>query len=71
MTTSTDEHEIESNEEVTTIKTQINKKFEKYSEHKIKYVKTVNYGLVDEVVMTMVNPITKVVDSTVVSFYNK
>ena len=56
---------------MTTIKTQINKKFEKYSDHKVKYVKTVNYGLVDEVVMTMVNPITKVVDSKVVSFYNK
>ena len=67
----TDEKEIETKEEIRVTKSEITKKFAKYAEHKVKYAKTVNFGLVDEIVMTMVNPSSGIVDTKTVSFYNK
>ena len=67
----TDEKEIETKEEIKDTKSEITKKYTKYAEHKVKYVKTVNFGLVDEIVMTMVNPSSGIVDTKSVSFYNK
>ena len=71
MTVSTDQTESEKNEAEITSRTEIIKKQSKYSEHKIKYTKTVNFGLVDEVVMTMVNPVTHLVDTKAIAFFNK
>ena len=70
MIVTTDEKELETKEEIKVTKSEITKKFAKYAEHKVKYAKTVNFGLVDEIVMTMVNP-SGVVDTKSVSFYNK
>ena len=67
----TDEKELETKEEIKVTKSEITKKYAKYAEHKVKYAKTVNFGLVDEVVMTMVNPSSGIVDTKSVSFYNK
>lgn len=37
----------------------------------IKYIKTVNFGLVEEVMTTMINPTTGIIDVQTVSFFNK
>ena len=71
MTTSTDEEEIKQNEAVSTSIVEIKKSYTQYSQHEVKYVKTINYGLIDEVVMTLKNSKTGVVDSKAVCFFNK
>lgn len=42
-----------------------------YSGYNVKYVKTVNFGLMEEVMTTMFNPSTGVIDLQAISFYNK
>lgn len=42
-----------------------------YKDHSIKYIKTVNFGLVEEVMTTMFNPTTGQIDLQTVSFFNK
>ena len=51
---------------VTSSTTQIVKKHAKYVDYSVNYVKTVNFGLVEEVEMTLLNTKTQVVDTKVV-----
>jgi hypothetical protein len=71
VTTSTSTVEITKNVAATSSKTEIVKQYPVYSDYLIKFVKNINFGLVDEVVMTLQNPQTGLVDTQVVTFYNK
>lgn len=47
------------------------KAYPEYKGHSINYIKTVNFGLVEEVMTTLINPITGVIDLQMISFVNK
>ncbi len=71
VTVSTDEVEIVKNPAVNASMVQIVKEHPEYSGYSIKYVKTVNFGLIEEVMTTMFNPSTGAIDLQTFSFYNK
>lgn len=71
VTTSTSTTEITKNVAATSSKTEVVKQYPVYDKYPIKFVKNINFGLIDEVVMTLQNPQTGVVDTKVVTFYNK
>lgn len=47
------------------------KAYPEYKGYSINYIKTVNFGLVEEVMTTLINPITGVIDLQTISFVNK
>lgn len=71
ITISTSEQEIKTNEAVKTTVETIVKEHPEYTGYTVKYVKTVNFGLVEEVMTTLINPTTGVIDLKAVTFYNK
>lgn len=47
------------------------KAYPEYKGYSINFIKTVNFGLVEEVMTTLINPITGVIDLQTISFVNK
>lgn len=69
--TTTDSQKIKKDKVVSTSVLQVIKEHPELKEHTVKYAKTTNYGLIEEVVTTFKNKATKKVDIKTVSFYNK
>lgn len=62
---------ISTNEAVVSSHIEIIKSYTTYTKHIIRYIKTVNFGLVEEVMMTLINPSTGLVEVKAIFYYNK